>query len=152
MTEISREALSENLINELAPLVARNWEESGGYAGLPLKVFWEMYLELEDTDILDVFVARNENEEVSGYLMYMTAGGHPHSKDYPFGIQDAFYVAEWARKGGGLAIKLMEFAELYLHEAGVEVITQTAKPGSSFNDVLLRRGFEHTDNTYVKRI
>lgn len=151
MTSVARETLTDGLISELVPLFVRNWEESGGYGELRLDINWDMYLEMEGSGILETFIARTSDRTVAGYLAYMIASGHPHSKTVRFGIQDALFVEQWAR-AGGTCVKLVVFAENYLKAAGVGLITQTAKPGSPFNDVLERMGYEHTDNTYLKRI
>ena len=143
--------MADSLVSEMAPVIVRNWHESGGYADLELDMNWEMYDELEAIGVLNIFVARTAEGVIAGYLFYITSPGHPHDRKVHFAMQDAIYVERWARKRGA-AIKLLEFAEKFLSDQGVGVITQSAKPGSSFNKVLECKGYEHTENMFVKRI
>ena len=151
MISVAHEVLEDSLVTELGPVIVNNWRESGGYADLELDMNWEMYQELEILGVLNVFVARTGENVVAGYLFYIVSPGHPHDRKVPFAMQDAIYVERWARKGGA-GIRLLEFAEEHLKALGVGVLTQSAKPGSSFNKVLECKGYEHTENMYLKRI
>jgi len=148
--KVECKSLGIDLMQRLLPSVRRNWEASGGYADLDFDVDWGMYLTLQERGILKVFVA-TEGGEIAGYLWYIISPGHPHDRKVPFAIQDTFFV-EHAYRKKGVALKLMTFAEGALRQDGIGVVTQAAKPGSEFNRVLERKGYEHTENMYLKRL
>jgi len=150
MITVSHQNLDIDLVHRLLPGARRNWDTSGGYADLDFDVDWGMYLQLQVMGILKVFIA-NDGDEIAGFLWYIVSPGHPHDMKVPYAIQDTFYV-EHAYRKKGVALRMLSFAEGYLRREGVGVVTQSAKLDSDFNKVLLRRGYEHTENMYLKRI
>jgi len=152
MIDVCREVLDAGVIGALAPGIARNWAETGGFADLDLDVDWDLYRQLDDMGLLYPFVAYDtDTNEIVGFLFYIKSPGHPHDKKVPFAIQDTIYVEPEYRKKG-VATVMLSFAEIYLLNDGIGVVSQAAKPGSGFNKVLERKGYEHTDNMYLKRL
>jgi len=152
MISVTRVNLDAGVIGDLAPGIERNWEETGGFANLELDIDWDMYRALDECGVLYVFAAYDcETHEAVGFIFYIVSPGHPHDKKVPFAIQDTIYVEPEYRKKG-VCTSLLAFAEIYLKSEGVGVVSQSAKPGSGFNKVLERKGYEHTDNMYLKRL
>ena len=145
-----RVKLDAGVIGDLTPLTEANWRETGGYADLELNVDWETYRQLDEIGVFYAFVMYDGLTPI-GYSFYIAAPCHPHDKTKRFAVQDTFYVIPNQRaKGAGLS--LLAFVEAYLMNEGFNVITQAAKPGSGFNRVLERKGYEHTENMYLKRL
>ncbi len=152
MIDVTREFLDAGIIRALEPGIARNWAETGGFADLNLDIDWDVYRALDDVGLLYVFVGYDtDTNDIAGFLFYIKSPGHPHDKKVPFAIQDTFYVEPEYRKSGA-ASAILGFAEQYLRRDGIGVVSQSAKPGTGFNVVLLRKGYEHTDNMYLKRL
>ena len=145
-----RVTLDAGVICSLDPVVEANWAETGGYADLELNVDWETYRQLDALGVFYAFVVY-EGSEIIGYSFYIRAPSHPHDMTKQFAVQDTFYVLpEYRHKGA--AFNLMAYVEAYFLNEGVHIISQAAKPDSPFNKVLEKRGYEHTENMYLKRL
>lgn len=145
-----RVTLDAGVICDLTPLIEANWAETGGYADLELNVDWDTYRQLDDLGVFYCFVMYDGTDPI-GYSFYIAAPSHPHDRTKRFAVQDTFYVTpEQRARGAGLS--LLAYVEAFLMKEGIDVITQAAKPGSSFNKVLERKGYEHTENMYLKRL
>jgi GNAT superfamily N-acetyltransferase len=147
-----RERFDRDMLRLVEPLARRNWDETGGYADLDYDVDWDMYMQMERMGVLYCFVARDdETDEVVAFSFYFRSPGHPHDKKVGYAIQDTFYVVpEYRKRGVGLT--MLSFVEQYLMNEGVGVITQAAKPDSNFDKVLRAKGYEHTENMFLKRL
>lgn len=150
MMDTCRVPLDAGIIGSLEPVVEANWAETGGYADLELNVDWETYRQLDQLGIFYAFVVYDELD-IIGYSFYIRAPSHPHDTTKQFAVQDTFYILPEHRSKGA-ALNLMAYIETYLLNEGVDVITQAAKPGTGFNKVLQQRGYEHTENMYLKRL
>lgn len=152
MIDVTRVNLDAGIICSLMPGIRRNWAETGGFADLDLDIDWETYRVLDDSGILVVFAAYDcDTNDIVGFLFYVTVPGHPHDQKVPYAIQDTFYV-EPEYRGLGVGLTMLAYAEIYLKNEGIGVVTQAAKPGSGFNKVLKSKGYEHTENMYLKRL
>ena len=148
--DMCRVALDAGMICALQPLLEDNWNETGGYADLELDVDWDTYRKLDELGVFYAFVLY-DGVDIIGYSFYIRAPHHPHDQSKHFAIQDTFYVVpEYRQQGAGLM--LLAMVEDFLRHDGVDLITQAAKPGSGFNKVLQLRGYEHTENMYLKRL
>lgn len=152
MILISRENLDDNLIKSLKPGVQRNWDETGHECLMDLDIDWDVYKSLDEMGLLYVFIAYEaELHLIAGFLFYMKVLAHPHDRKLSFAMQDTFYVEPYHRKKG-VCDDLLSFAENYLRSDGVGLVSQAAVPGTGFNKVLVAKGYEHAENTYLKRL
>lgn len=147
---IQVEPLSRDLIARLDDIINRNWAETGGYGGLDLAPDWDSYLNLEVRGMFRCYVVTGPDWAIVGYAFY-TVMYHPQSQYTSFAMQEACFVDEQYRKDG-VGIQLVKFIEHDLRDGNIELMTQSARPGTPFNKVLERMGYELAENTYLKRL
>jgi hypothetical protein len=144
------------ILDELKPLYERNWEETEGWQGTDIDLNMDRYLELEATQRLLTFTARNSDRELVGYLIYRL-GKSLQNKGHTRASEEVFYVVPEMRgiRAGGVALHLLNFAEKALIEIGITMFEQMDKSplgNASLKRTLERRGYVAVSVSYMKLV
>ena len=112
---------------------------------------FDQYMSLEDSGMLRIFTAR-EDDELVGYLVFLVTY-HPHYKDQLYANNDLTYVhPDYRSKDASLVRSLFDIAERSLKEEGVSVITVSMKAHMPFDKTAERMGYDRAEIVYSKYI
>jgi len=141
---------AHDLWDEIQPLVARNWEETGCFKDVPLSPDKHKYTILEDAGQLHCYTVRNEGELV-GYGLFFV-GWSLHYSTTRQSAQDVFFIAPEYRHGR-VALKFLEYVIAQLQEAGVQVDYQQVMAGHpELGRLLEHLGYQVVGTLYGKRL
>ena len=116
---------SDQIMEELKPLLDRHWQEiARNKDTVALNPEWGVYTALGRKKWLRVYTARLA-EKLVGYAIYFVRP-HPHYKDHTWAISDIFWLDPECR-GHGAGKGLFQFAENQLRDEGVTGIHTTSK-------------------------
>jgi hypothetical protein len=149
MIEYAKESFMEAK-EELEPMFVDHYNEIAlSKDKIELGPDWDMYQALEDANLLHFYTMR-ENGFLAGYFA-MIAMRDLHYKDHIFALNDLIYINPKSRKGFN-AWRLIKFAERDLKDVGVSVMHINVKTHKPFDRLLVRLGFEHSENIFRKYI
>lgn len=133
---------------EIGLLITKHWEEIAlNKDTIKLNPDWEAYKQLEDSGILKIFTAR-DNDLLVGYFVVLVRN-HIHYKDHLFAVNDILYLSPEYRKGR-VGLSLIKFTENCLKEDNVSVLVVNTKCHKPFDSLLEYLGFTHIENIYSK--
>jgi GNAT superfamily N-acetyltransferase len=131
-------------------LLEDHWEEIALNKGkIALNPDWEAYEALESSGKLKIFTARDDDRLI-GYFVVIV-GINLHYKDHVFAVNDILYLSKEHRKGR-TGLKLIKFAEKYLKEDGVSVLSINTKVHKPFDSLMEYMGFNLIERVYSKYI
>lgn len=108
------------------------------------------YIESEKANQFVVFTVRKSGQMV-GYLQYYVFR-HMHTQDFYIAREDAFFLLK-EHRGGGLAAKLLSYAENGLKELGCKYAGMSSKAPAGGPDIgkfLERKGYKPVATYYSK--
>ena len=146
---ITREVLTDGLINEMIPLLKKHWVEIAHYPDIPMDPNWEAYMAMQDNEALVIMTVR-VNTKLVGYIVYFV---HPniHYQGSLQAVQDVLFIDPSYRKGM-LGIRLLKASEAVLKGMGVQVVMQHLKFEHDFSPLLERLGYHDVDKIMAKRL
>jgi GNAT superfamily N-acetyltransferase len=151
VTVISSEVVTKELIDEMLPMLEEHRKELTAYKDIKLNVDYERYIGAYNIGMFRVFVARDENNSIVGYVAYFI-NNNAHYSDYVYAIQDVLYVDK-SRRGGVIGAKLLKYADNALkNEHNVSVVTQHTKVFHDIGPFLEKMGYEFVEKIYMKRL
>ncbi len=146
------EKLDEVLIDELDDILEDNYKESGQGKNKnnddELIVDWPFYLSLDDRFVAFILRDEDDNDKIVGILFFIT-GAYPHNFNLSMAQQVTFYIYKDFRS---FSKYMMDMSESIFAKSGIQLIIQSARAGTGFNNTLKAGGYELVDNTYMKRI
>jgi GNAT superfamily N-acetyltransferase len=149
MVEVRIEAFSK-AYPEMVPHLRQQHEENETFVdGIDLAPAVETYKALEAKGDLSVLVAREAGKMV-GYLVLLTFPDL-HHEGYKVAQQDVMYVAP-GKRGSGIALSLLGFAEKVAKMKGATWFRITMKNKQRFDDLLKAIDMVKDEVTYAKRI
>lgn len=138
-----------DILNEIKPLHRAHWEETEkSFHGQALDPDYGTILRYERAGRYMLFTARKEGRLVANFSLYVSASLHTQRLT---GREDTLYVSPESRKGG-LAAKLLDYAERMLASVGVTEIRATVKvdnPAARFFQMV---GYKPTDSGLTKNL
>lgn len=135
--------------DEVAPLLARHWEEVAHYQDIPLEPDREVYEGLEARGQLRCFTARDCGQ-LAGYAVFLVRP-NMHYKSSLQAVQDVLFLAPEYRRGR-VGISLLQFSEQRLAAEGVQAVYHHVKRTTQVGRLLGRLGYELIDEVYGKRL
>jgi len=134
---------------------AEHWEETEAlYRDDPMRPDYDRFAEYEKLGAFVVFTVRRvEDYEIVGDLMFFIGPDMHHAGD-TMAKEDAFFLTPECR-GGGLALKLVEYAENALADMGIAKMGMSDKSpagGKSLDRFLGSLGFKPVAISYFKDI
>lgn len=137
-----------NTIDEALPLMRAHWDEVA-YDAKPFDPFVAGYLALDAAGAMRLYTARVDGKLV-GYVCFTVAPCMNHQTEI-HAHEAGTYLAPEARKGGA-ARAFLEHAEAALVAEGVrEIHYRVPTRHMTLGKILMRRGFTHDDNEFVRR-
>ena len=122
-----------------------HWEDVKEIA--PLDPCYELYLELESTNMVYNLLAL-ENEKLVGYVIFIISKHHHHQSTL-WALSDILYISPDYR-GRGLCLNMLETAEKALRDRGVEVIIVNSRAHKDFGALLAKSGYNPYEKSYSK--
>lgn len=143
-----------DVVMELKALHAAHWRETeASYVAGAMDVDYDRYLAAESAAQFLLFTVRDATGQVVGNLAY-SLGFSQHQRGKLIAEEKAFFIAKDHRRGG-LALKLLDYAEGVLRLLGVNCVTMTDKSpagGPCVEPLVRRRGYQPAALTYVKEL
>ena len=62
---------AQDVFKEMIPLLEAHWQEIAHYKDIPLDPDFDAYFRAEDAGMLRVFTARDENDVLIGYAVFL---------------------------------------------------------------------------------
>ena len=150
------ESLAE-IHGELRVLWDEHWEETErGYYESDMEPAVEELIALEKEGNLLQFTARAGGEDIVAQLIYCLAFTY-QNRGRLRATEEGFFVRPEYRgvRGGGIALRLLDFAEQTLRDLGVKMICMGDKSplgGPGLGSLVRRRGYQPVAIQYMKVI
>ena len=134
-------------IPKIRDLLNANWAETG--FNFPFNPSVEIYGQLYDMGILFAVCAQRD-DKVIGYCT-MVVNPHAHNPAVVVAASDALFVDPAYRKGTA-TLRIMSAAEEEAKRRGAKIVSWHCRAGTTFADVLTKRGYEPGDIVVLKEI
>jgi GNAT superfamily N-acetyltransferase len=132
---------------ELAPILPKHYEELCVTKDFPLEPDFAAYERLRVAGMLKAATCRNDGELV-GYIIFIVQP-HLHYMSCITAFEDLYYVKKEYRKGR-TGIKLFQFSEKVLKDAGVKRIIMHTKIHMDNSRLFEYLGYKNTDKLFTK--
>lgn len=146
--KFSEEIITEELLEEVKPLLYKHWEEISHYKDIPLDPDYTAYLFLQKTGAIKSYSVRENDGKLIGYAVYFLRH-HVHYKKTLYAIQDIVFI-DPERRGSGLF--LIKFCDEELKKIGVNIVMHHIKIKHDWSKALERLGYERQDIILTKRL
>jgi len=141
---------AHDLWDEIQPLVARNWEETGCFKDVPLAPDRARYEAMDSVGKLFCYTARDEGELIGYGIFYLDWSLH-YSTTRQSG-QDVFFIVP-EHRNGRVALKFLEYIIAQLKEEGAQVDFQHVMNGHpELGRLLEHLGYQLIGFIYGKRL
>lgn len=141
----------QDILEEMKELCFSHAEETEAYKDeMPLDPNFSVYLDLSDQGSLRFVTARDESGKLVGYFS-MIIENHPNHKSVKSCTNNLLYVKTSYRKSG-VAKEMIQLAEEYLKEVGVELFLFSAKAHTPLKELAKDLGFDECEVSYSKII
>jgi len=148
VTVFSKESVA-GLWEEIMPLLDAHWQEIATYKDIPLEVNKAAYEEGERRGQFRAYTIREEGRLI-GYAAYMVAK-NLHYESALVAMQDVLYLDPKYR-GRMIGARFIRWCDNQLADEGVTYVTQHVKTEHNWGALLARLGYQHTENTWTRRL
>jgi GNAT superfamily N-acetyltransferase len=139
VVEIEREVYTDELIEEMRPLLFKHWKEIATYQDrIPLDPDFSLYAKLDAMGKLLCLTARLDGRLI-GYSVFLLTRV-AHYKSTLCAVNDVIYVEPEFRKGS-IGVRLIRESEKRLKDLGVVKMTWHTKTSNDLSALLLKMGF-----------
>lgn len=146
----SREHLSEQFIEDVAPILEEHYKELAHYQDIPLKPSFEAYQQVEDGGNLRIYTARLNGAIIGYNVLFIRANMHYSTSKQA--AQDIMYVIA-SERGKGYGRKLISYADECLAVEGVQMVAHHVKLAhSALANILEDQGYELVEMVFTKRL
>ena len=145
--QFSRESI-DKVFREGVELFPYHYREVAHYKDVPLEPDMARYLSLEESGLLRVYAARDQQNTLCGYATFFIRS-NIHSKSQVLALQDMVYISPKRR---GFGHTFLKWCEAQLQIEGINVIYQYVTRQCDFGSILKRQGYELIEYVYAKRI
>lgn len=132
---------------ELAPILPEHYEELCVTKDFPLEPDFAAYDRLNTAGMLKAVTCRSDKSLV-GYIIFIVQP-HLHYRSCTTAFEDLYYVKKEFRKGR-TGIRLFQFAEKVLKDAGVKRIILHTKIHMDNSRLFEYLGYKNTDKLFTK--
>jgi ribosomal protein S18 acetylase RimI-like enzyme len=145
---ITRETLTDELIDELMPLLNLHWDKCGLYKSkLHLEVDKDFYVKAEKSGHALLYTVRSDGILV-GYATALL-NYQPHHKNDIFAMVDTIYIKPEYRRGM-LAIKFMKNLESDLKSRGISVLAYHVGVELDYPELFQWLKYDRSEIVYTK--
>ena len=116
----------------------------------PLRMNWLGYVNLDNSGHLILITARGKDHELLGFVMY-----HIHDHLHHMGVTNAacdIIAVSVDYRSGGIARRMMKYAEPVLKARGVRYITHQFRTGYKAEPLFPKLGYRLIEQAFVKEI
>lgn len=145
----AHEAYSQDLLDEMLPLLAAHYDEIALYQDIPLSPAKEIYRIADRDGLLRIYTARYEGTLV-GYEVFFIYN-HPHYSTALEAVQDVLFLAPDMRHGL-IGYRFIKWCDEQLEQEKVQVIFRYVSNKHDYSSLLKRLGFVQHDVVYSRRI
>lgn len=141
---------AKDIIDDIKPLIIRNWQETGFYKDIPLDPDFERYVNTDDSGFLRIFTARNGDGELCGYAIFFVVP-HLQFRSSLQASQDVIYLDPECR--GIAGVNFIRWCEDELRKEGVQLLMQhiSCKTEKTL-DLFKNLGYEEVEIILGKRL
>ena len=131
-------------------MLKQHWEELANHKDIrPLDPDYQMYLAMNDMQIIRVFTVRSDGKLI-GYSIWIVHN-HLHYKTWLYAVSDIYWLDYEYRKTG-ISFEFFFKIEDWLKSLGVKSITVQDKLQYSHNNFFTRVGYTPIEKNYEKVI
>lgn len=132
---------------EQEPLLALHWREVAIHQdAIPLDPDVDAYRAMQDAGQLCSIIARHEGRIVGYYVSIVRP--HLHYRTTLHAFTDVYYLLPEYRDGTGAGIRMIKEAMKVWKQRGVKKAFTATKTHLDMSKVLVRLGWERTENTF----
>ena len=117
-------------------------------ADIALDLDVSSYNKLCTIGMLKIFTIRNVYGKLIGYASFFL-NEHLHNKGMVQASQDAIFILKEYRGHGG---KFIDYCDQELKKDGAMLVRHFVKPHIDFGPILLRKGYQHAETVFTKRL
>jgi len=132
---------------ELVPILSEHYEELCVTKDFPLEPDFAAYERLRMAGMLKAVTCRDDGKLI-GYIIFIVQP-HLHYMSCITAFEDLYYVKKEYRKGR-IGIKLFQFSEKVLKDAGVKRIIMHTKIHMDNSRLFEYLGYKNTDKLFTK--
>ena len=147
MIPFGREIITEELIEELLPLLEYHHKEIMPYPDVVVNIDKEKYLTMEKLGLARCFIARDDGKIV-GYNNFIVSE-HIHYRQHVQALCDVMFIDPKFRNGTGM--KFIKWCDKQLFEEGVSEIHYTVQAKLDYSSILERMGYIQHARVFTKR-
>ena len=145
---IVEEELTVHLIEEIEPLAAANWSETGFDETAPLDINWSAYMAMQMAGVLSLVTARID-EGLVGYGAYIL---QPHIHcGLVHAIQTVLFVDPGYRMGP-VGYRLIAESDKILAARGATIIMRQVSSKVDYSKLLYRLSYGEIERTFLRRM
>lgn len=137
----------KDIWNEIEPIIKDHWEEIAHYKDIPLNVDKNQYFELDGSEYMKTFTAREDGVLV-GYNIFFIRH-NMHYKNSLQAINDVIYIKKEKRGFGKYFIK---WCDDELRNIGIQLVGYHIKFSHDWSKVLDKMGYDKPEFTMIKRL
>lgn len=150
MTSFTVEKFAD-VFEELYPMFLKHKDEVAPYSFFELNINEAFYNKLEGLGNLLTVVAREDNGDAVGYVIYIVSES-PHYMDEIYAVMDVIFVED-SHRHTGLASDLVSYAEdLLVKDYGVTMTTIHMKVFKAFEGLATSLGYDKMEYLYTKYV
>ncbi len=141
----------ENLVDiwdEMLPLFEKHYAEIAHYKDIVLNPDKEIYMTLEQNNLIRAYTARDEDKSLIGYAVFFVKA-NMHYRDSLQASQDVIFIDPTKR---GFGMKFINWCDNELLKEGVQVVYHHVKKAHDFGKILERLNYKLVDLIYGRRL
>lgn len=147
--EFKVEELTNDLLDEMMPLLEKHYKEIAVYQDIPLVINRKIYLELEVKDLLRVYTAREKgSRKLLGYSVFIIN----HNIHYSTSLEaknDVIFIDPEHR---GFGAKFIKYCDEQLQAEQVQTVYHHIKPDHDWSKLICKMGYRKFETIYAKRL
>ena len=145
----TRELITQKLIEEIKPLIAKHYDELGRYKEIPLEPDFDSYLWAEQNGTVRTYTIR-EHGRLIGYTIFFVTHSL-HHKNTRQALQDLLWLDPSYRRQS-IGADFLGWCEGRLRDDGVQTVMQVVRNRATHGAILEATGYEILEWVYSKRL
>lgn len=148
--DFAEELLTDDLRDELIPLLHRHFVEISDNQDIELDPDWAAYRAIQDTGGLRIYTVRHDAGFLVGYAVYFVKHNLHYSRSLQ-ADQDILFLDE-EHRGRMTGYRFIKWCDDRLAEIGCQVVYHHVKEAHNFGTMLERQGYGLVETIWSKRL